>query len=301
MVEKLGKCGMIIDAHTHAYAADVVADPVEWGQARGEDHWVELVTTGPQGWAMMGGMLEQMDAHAVGKAVLAGWYWEHLRTAEEQNAWHLDWATAAPGRFLPFISTQPSAGEACLRSVKAALETGRFFGIGELMPAAQGFSLRDDTFQELCKLAHKADVPVLLHVTEPVGHSYPGRLDTPLEDYVWLAEQHPELKLILAHWGGGLPFFMHNRRVRRALHRVWFDTAASPLLYSAAVWDSVVRCVGSDRILFGTDYPLKLYPRQDLVPGYARILDEIAAALPEKAIRDAVLGGNASRLFNITD
>ena len=292
---------MIIDAHTHAYAADVVADPVLWGKARGEEHWVELVTTGPQGWATMGEMLGQMDTHAVAKAVLAGWYWEHLETAEEQNAWHQDWVAAAPGRFLPFVATQPRAGEACLRSVKAALETGCFFGIGELMPVAQGFSLRDETFQELCKLACEADVPILLHVTEPVGHTYAGRLDTPLEDYVWLAEQQPDLKLILAHWGGGLPFFMHNRRVRRALHRVWFDTAASPLLYRADVWDSVVRCVGQEHILFGTDYPLKLYPRHEKTPGYARILQEVTTALPEVSIREAVLGGNASKLFQVND
>ncbi len=292
---------MIIDAHAHCYPPEVAVDPVAWGSARGERHWVDLVTCGPQGWATREAMLAEMDEHGVDCAVLAGWYWEHQATAEEQAAWHLEWAEAAPGRFLPFIPVQPRAGQAALRGVERALATGRFFGIGELMPTAQGFSMEDPAFASLCALALEAGVPVLMHVTEPVGHEYPGRLETPLDGYVHLAERFPELRLILAHWGGGLPFYMLNRRVRKALRNAWVDTAAGPLLYAPDVWTAGTNLMGADRVLFGTDFALRLYPRRRDGPGYAGILAEARAALPDETVRAAVLGENARRLFGLAD
>lgn len=292
---------MIIDAHTHAYPQEAAADPAGWGTARGERHWVDLVTRGPQGWATREEMLAEMDAHGVGRAVLAGWYWERQTTADEQAALHVEWAEAAPGRFLPFFPVQPTAGRAALAATERALSTGRFFGIGELMPAAQGFPMDDPVFAEICRMAIAADVPLLLHVTEPVGHEYPGRMETPLPEYVRFAERFPELKLILAHWGGGLPFHMLNARVREALRNTWVDTAAGPLLYAPKVWAVGADLMGADRVLFATDYPLRLYPKRRRKAGYADILEEIRAALPDAAARAAVLGANAARLFHVTD
>ncbi|MCC5805536.1 MAG: amidohydrolase family protein [Opitutales bacterium] len=292
---------MIIDAHTHCYPPEAAVDPLAWGTARGERHWVELVTNGPQGWATREAMLAEMDAHGVDRAVLAGWYWENQATAEEQTAWHLEWAAAAPGRFLPFIPVQPCAGRAALRAVERALGTGRFCGIGELMSAAQGFSMEDAGFADLCALATEAEVPVLMHVTEPVGHEYPGRLETPLDGFVRLAERFPRLQLILAHWGGGLPFYRLNRRVRKALRNAWVDTAAGPLLYAPEVWAAGTSLMGADRVLFGTDYPLRLYPRSGKGPGYAEILAEARSALPDGRIHAEVLGENARRLFGLSN
>ena len=44
--------------------------------------------------------------------------------------------------------------------------------------------------------------------------------------------------------------------VLRDMENVYFDTAASPFLYSPTVFESVARIVGAERILLGTDYPL---------------------------------------------
>ena len=161
------------------------------------------------------------------------------------------------------------------------------------MPTAQGFSLRDRSWLEICELAVERQVPITLHVTEPVGHLYPGRVETPLEDYVWLGEQFPALRLVLAHWGGGLPFFCLNRRVRRALAHARFDTAASPLLYDPQVWTTVVNLIGAERILFGTDYPLRLRPRQTGGPSIKTLVDEVHAAALGAAATRAILGDNA--------
>src|SRR5258708_14383061 len=75
-------------------------------------------------------------------------------------------------------------------------------------------------------------MPVNLHVTDPASRKYPGRIETPLEDFVRLAREFPASQFILAHWGGGLAWSPEAA----ALPNVWFDTAASPLLYGPEVW-----------------------------------------------------------------
>ena len=39
----------------------------------------------------------------------------------------------------------------------------------------------------------------------PTGRPYPGRVATPLEDFLGLAGRFPRVRFILAHWGGQLP------------------------------------------------------------------------------------------------
>jgi len=100
----------------------------------------------------------------------------------------------------------------------------------------------------------------------------------------------PDLTTVCAHWGGGLPFYILMPEVREALKNVYFDTAASPFLYSPRVYNQVSQLVGADRILFGSDYPL--LPQ-------SRLLREINSTdLPEEA-RSLILSGNAGRLLGI--
>ena len=78
--------------------------------------------------------------------------------------------------------------------------------------------------------------------------------------------------------------------VKRAMSNVFFDTAASPFLYSPQVYNQVTQLVGADKILFGSDYPLL---------EQSRLLKEIRALdLPEET-KDLILSGNAQRLLDI--
>ena len=139
-------------------------------------------------------------------------------------------------------------------------------------PYAIGFELR---------------MPVNLHVTDPTAGEYPGRVETPLEHFVQLATDHPQVKFILAHWGGGLAFDSGNS----ALPNVYFDTAASPLLYGAEVWAKAP----AGRVLFGSDYPLVLYPQTGTAPEFVGIVREAQAAGADEAL----LGGTAADLLGL--
>jgi hypothetical protein len=125
-----------------------------------------------------------------------------------------------------------------------------------------------------------------------VGHDYPGKgAITPDVLYPFITS-FPDLTIVCAHWGGGLPFYALMPEVKKAMSNVFFDTAASPFLYSPQVYTQVIQLVGTDKILFGSDYPL-------LAQG--RLLGEIRSLdLPEET-KNLILSGNAQRLLGIKD
>ena len=81
----------------------------------------------------------------------------------------------------------------------------------------------------------------------------------------------------------------------KKLANVYYDTAASPLMYDPTVWSRVTSLVGADRVLFGSDFPLNLYPRLDERPVMARLVDEARAA----GMADGVMGQNAARVLGL--
>ena len=46
------------------------------------------------------------------------------------------------------------------------------------------------------------------------------------------------------------------------LKNFYYDTSASPLLYDMTIFRNVIHLVGAEKIIFGSDYPLKLYPKK---------------------------------------
>lgn len=290
----------IIDSHVHRYPDEIIADPVAWAASRGERYWSMLTGPGsPQGWSDRARMLADMDAAGVAHAVIQGWYWEHQETCDEMNAWHAAWAAADPGRFSVLASVQPAAGKAAVKGLLKALDEG-CAGIGELHPWVQGWSLHSDTWLEIARICQERKLPVCFHATESVGRAYLGKTATPLQDYVDFATEFPEIKVVLAHWGGGLPFFYLGRNSGKLLANLHFDTAASPLLYEPRVWKAVTALAGSDRVLFGSDYPLRLRPKRGEPHQFASIVREALENLAPGDV-EAVMRRNATRVYGIPE
>jgi predicted TIM-barrel fold metal-dependent hydrolase len=238
-----------------------------------------------------------MDRAGIEKCVLLGWYWENQETCDLQNGWFSNLIKAYPERLLAFATVQPKAKQAALDSLERSLDAG-FCGIGELFPQVQGFAYDDPYFVRVLQIAVGRGLPVNLHVTDPLVPSTAVSRPTPLENFVQLAKDFPAAKLILAHWGGGLPFYELNPRLQEILRNVSYDCAASPLLYDKRVFRRVIDLVGIDRVLYGSDYPLLLYPREQSAPEFKRFLNDAVAGLTIEE-QEKMLGKNLLRLVNV--
>jgi len=289
---------VIIDAHVHLYPTGVDLDPAGWSAAQGERHWAVLCTRRRrdgrpvQTLPTLAQLLDAMDAAGVARAVLLGWYWEKPDTCAWQNRFYAECVRAHPDRLAAFATLHPAAGrDATLAELRRAREDG-LIGVGELSPHSQAYAVDDPVFREVLSLAGDWRLPVNLHVTDPASRPYVGRIETPLADFTRLAREFSATTFILAHWGGLLPL-SELRAEAATLCNVYYDTAATPLLYDAGVWSRALPACGHDRVLFGSDFPLNLYPKWDEVPGLTRLLAEAQAGGADAR----VLGGNAAQVF----
>jgi predicted TIM-barrel fold metal-dependent hydrolase len=289
-----------IDGHVHLYPPEVNRDPVAWAAAHGESHWATLCTRRRDGRPVQAFpapavLLAAMDAADVERAILLGWYWEAPASCARQNRFYAACLREHPDRFSAFAALHPAAGQP---EVEAELRRARdegFCGLGELSPHTQGYGWDNPVLGAALGLAAEWGWPVNLHAADPEGRPYPGRVPTPLEDFLALAQRYPAVSFVLAHWGGLLPVRRPEEAVPGNIH---YDTAASPLLYAPEVWNRMLAAVGADRVIFGSDFPLNLYPRLDLEPNLARFAAEARQALPGPALA-AVLRENVRALAKI--
>jgi uncharacterized protein len=293
----------VVDAHVHLYPPEINGEPAAWAGRTGEAHWAQLCTRTRrdgrpvQGFPSVEQLLRDMDAAGVALAVLLGWYWEKPEACAAQNRFYASCVRTHPDRLAAFATLHPAAGrEAVLAEIRRARDEG-LIGLGELSPHSQGYRVDDPVFHEVLGLAAELRLPVNLHVTDPAAKSYPGRIVTPLADFTRLARGFPRVTFILAHWGGLLPLVDLSVA---ALPNLFYDTAASPLIYAPDVFRRMLDVVGAERVLFGSDYPLILFPRVETQPGFAGFLAQIAGAGLTAAERTALLGANATRILGLS-
>jgi predicted TIM-barrel fold metal-dependent hydrolase len=104
-------------------------------------------------------------------------------------------------------------------------------------------------------------------------------------------QAYPSNRIVLAHWGGGLFFYaLMKKEVREVLNNVWFDTAASPYLYTPDIYSVASEIVGHEKILFGSDYPL-------LKPG--RYFEEMGSSDLSAESFKKIVGENAAQLLGM--
>jgi predicted TIM-barrel fold metal-dependent hydrolase len=283
----------VIDSHVHLYPPEANLDPVGWGKAHGETNWVAMSArrrkngTPVQSFPSLAELLAEMDAAGIERSVLLGWYWQRAETCAKQNRFFADCVRKHPDRISAFATVLPLAGrEDAVTEMVRARDEG-LVGLGELSPHAQGYSIDDDVFDKMLELAGNWRWPVNVHVTDPNSRDYAGRVETPLKDFTQLAKAHPGVVWILAHWGGLLPL---RDPEAAGLENVYYDSPASPMLYDETVWERMLAAVPPERLLFGSDFPLNLYPKLDVAASARRLIAEAARAkVPVTVMRENVL------------
>lgn len=243
--------------------------------------------------------IQHMDEDGVDMIVMQGWAWQSHELCVEHNDCVIEVINKYPDRFIGFASIQPKAGWKAIYEVERCLNAG-MKGIGELSPQAHGFSPADTEFIELVRATAKLGGCICLHSNEPVGHFYFGKGTTPLLEYFALAKACPDARIVLAHWGGGMPFYEMMPSCKSVLKNVYYDTAASPLLYEMDIFPNVLKMVGPTKILFGTDYPLILYPRSGQnSPGFKQFIQDIKEAGLDEDTYKNIMGLNTKSLLGL--
>ena len=180
-----------------------------------------------------------------------------------------------------------------------------------------GRDLDHEEFRDLWKHLAELDVFVLLHPPrvpvgmERVGNYFLNNLiayptDTTIAAarllFSGILHDYPALKCCLAHGGGFLPYQIGRLDRGFAAHPACKSKISQPpsdflrsfyydtLTHHTQALGYLIGLVGSDKVLFGSDYPFEMMDEA----GPVRVQQVSGLAAAE---REAILGGNAQSLF----
>ena len=279
---------MIIDFHTHIFPPSFRERREEC--IRRDRTFADLFSSPRSLLSTADELVAAMDGAMVDAAVAMGVGWTDRGVAAEANDYIIQSVKRFPTRLVGFCSVSPAWGEDAILEVERCARE-RIKGIGELHPDTQGFGVGGrEVMAPLMEAARRLGLIVLTHSSEPVGHAYPGKGQTTPDKLYAFIRNFPGNAIVCAHWGGGLPFYSLMPEVAEASSNVYYDTAASPLLYKADIFSTTKGLVGSDRVLFGTDFPLITHPR---------LLRQVREAPITDEARANILGLNAQALLGI--
>lgn len=185
-----------------------------------------------------------------------------------------------------------------MTSLEAYLKAGRIRGV-KLYLGYQPIRANDERLNRVYALANAYRVPVIVHT----GDTLTGYVERPLLEYArplhldQVATDFPELPIIIAHMGN--PFFDETAAIMGKHANVYADISGMIIgTRFEEKYAALMRCeiqdlltwVGSDKLLFGTDWPLA--PLKPYL--------EFATSLELKnGSWEDLMWRNASRLFRL--
>ena len=220
-------------------------------------------------------------------------------------------AAALPA--LSALATVPlQNGALAARVLEEALDAGFKGAMIATMPKGSGGNLDDPDLAPFWELASARRATIFVHPhylcgdERLAGYDLVNAVGRLADSTIAIARllfsghlaRYSGMTLVIAHAGGALPYGLGRLKRNRVIHPEYADPEDG---FRRLYFDSVVfepralrflcDVVGADRITLGSDYPFGI---GDLNP--VRIVDETPLTAAE---RDAILGGNAARIFHI--
>jgi uncharacterized protein len=205
------------------------------------------------------------------------------------------------GRLRPVVTVDPTKGADTVATTLERWERERELAAVKLFPGYLPFYPHDPRLGPVYEFAHRRGVPVMIHQGDTMDRAGLVKFARPIEvDEV--AVRYPDVRFVLCHFGN--PWMEEAAELVYKNENVYTDTSgllASPTAHyfekmvercRRRLMNAIVTVGAPDRILYGSDWPLEtIATAVGLVEG----LD-----LP-RSDRDAILGGNARRLFRLGD
>jgi uncharacterized protein len=237
-----------------------------------------------------------------------------------------DYAAAAVGRNPTRLRAMATLPMADPTAVAGELERAASLGlVGAMVYGRTGeLTLDDPAYDELFAAAAALRQPIFIHPQIPSRRirdaAYSGfdpMTELALSTFVWgwhleaaLAalrliargtfDRHPDLKIVLGHWGELLLFWQDrvdglsrvaglDRKVSEVIRSNVFITSSG--MFNPALLRHALEATTIDQLLFSTDYPFQRPSRPEI--------DQFLAEFESPGDRDKFTGGNASTLFNL--
>lgn len=279
---------MIIDFHTHIFPKNICENREKYFDK--EPAFKLLYDSQKSKLVGAEDLIHGMDENQVDLSVTFSFPWKNPETSKLCNDYILEVVTKYPNHLKGLCCLDPLSPGADMETERCI--QGGLSGVGELAFYQSGIDQNIlDHLQPIMDICRSKELPVLIHTNEPVGHQYPGKTPNTLSQIYQIPLRFPDNKIVLAHWGGGIFFYMLLKRdVKEVMKNVYYDTAASPFLYHTEIYSFSSKLAGHEKILFGSDFPL-------LPP--SRYFKEMKKAGIAQEVRNDILGNNAAGLLNI--
>lgn len=276
---------MIIDFHTHIFPEKVIVDK---GRFLPEPSFKLLYSSDKSRMVGRDELISYVSDNELYGAAAMSFPWGDADLCRMHNDYMSESALLAGRKIFPF-GMVPSGSVSSVRKVAEEIKSSGLCGIGEIAFYESGLDKGAERFlREVFEAAIDLALPVCIHLNEPVGHIYPGKYEPSLGAVYRLLSEYRECRVVLSHWGGGMLFYELMPEVKEALHNVWYDTAATPYLYSSSIYRAALSLIPAEKILFGSDFPLL---------GVKRYREFIEAETGDAA--PLIMGFNAKRLLGI--
>jgi aminocarboxymuconate-semialdehyde decarboxylase len=324
---------MIIDTHAHIIVPEIVRDAKpseEWRPRVVWENGKQFVEYGPKriGSALREfvspeTILDEMKKSGVDAVLLCPWV--SLVRYEAKPEQSLDACQVQNDALISLtqksLQQVKALGMVPLQDVELSIkELERMMKAGlkgvEIGTHVNGVYPGDERFRPFWEACEALGVFVFIHPVEGGGRGELQKyymwnvIGNPMETTVaaghlilsGVMETYPNLKILLAHGGGTLPY-LHGRLDRgfkqrpeinkvikkpptEYLKQFYFDT----ITHDAVVLKSLVDLVGADRVMLGSDYPFDM--------GNENPADLVRAANLGEEAEKKILGENASKLLN---
>lgn len=204
--------------------------------------------------------------------------WPDAQQIRETNQ-HAREFVAFTGPLVKWLAYLNPHNDNCLEELETCLADGAV-GIKLWISIKSKDSSLDRSFPIL-EAARQKKLPVLIHTLNRTDHLHVGELD--MADFAALARRFPEVRLIAAHAGAS---WRYSLGLLQDISNAYVDISGF-LPYKDVVRE-LVEDLGSERVLFGTDYT-----GRDISAQLAKVL---FADIPDYQ-KQIILRKNATRLF----
>lgn len=253
--------------------------------------WLEplLRWTGRPGEALVTSVadtLRAMDEGGVDVALLSAWHGPTgSLISNEEVATQVD---EAPSRLRGLATVDLERPMEAVREIRRWVDGSRFVGV-RVVPWLWGFPPDDRRYYPVYAECVDAGVPFCTQIghTGPLRTSATGR---PIPHLEQVLLDFPELVVVGGHVGFPWLDEVHSLLVK--FPNLYVDTSAYAVHRLPPAFVGIMRGVGRERVLFGTNWPM-LSPARCL----AR-LDDLGL---DPGLRAAFLGGTAQRVFRLGD